>query len=78
MFVNQVLFHYEKVCYCFYLTFWDARIMFITLLSENSQNCHKTVNFWTVNATKIIKIWLLSEMLTSANIFAKFHCFDKK
>ena len=43
MFVDQALFRYENVAgVSFFWTFWNARMLFITFYSENSQICHET------------------------------------
>ena len=48
------------------------------ILIKNSPIFHKKVKFWAAKATKIIKFWIFSKMLTSAKCFAEFQCFDKK
>ena len=55
---SEVIFRYENIASVFILTFWNARILFITSLSENSQICHETIKFWAAKDTEIIKILL--------------------
>ena len=70
MFVNQVLFRYKNVASVFYLTFWNARMLFITFSSKNSRIFHEKVKFWAAKATKIIEIL---DLFKNAHI-SKFFC----
>ena len=67
-----------KTLLVFLIDFWNARMLFITFLSENSQICHETVKFWAAKAPKIIKMSDLFRKSDVSKFFVNFQCFDKK
>ena len=61
-----------KCCLYFYLSFWNARILFITFLSKNSQISQETIKIWAAKAVKVIKILDLLRNDDVSKIFVKF------
>ena len=64
-----------KTLLVFYLTFWNARNIVHRKIAKSLK---KLSNTGLQKPLKLSKFWIFSEMMTSAKIFGKFQCFDKK